>query len=81
MAHRFKPHNDLVALFIHGCTDSFSRTVIYLECTNNNKAATVLDLFKSGVEEFGLPSRVRRDKKVIKNALLNDHRLLKMKIE
>ena len=49
---------------IHGCIDGFSRAIIYLECTNNNKAATVVDLFKSGIEEFGLPSRVRGDRGV-----------------
>lgn len=26
---------------IHGCTDGFRQTIIYLECTKNNKAATV----------------------------------------
>ena len=46
---------------IHGCIDGFSRTVIYLTCRTNNRAATVLELFESGVEEFGLPSRVRGD--------------------
>ena len=35
-----------------------------MECTDNNKAATVVDLFKSGIEEFGLPSRVRGDRGV-----------------
>ena len=49
---------------IHGCVDGFGRAIIYLECTNNNKAATVGDLFKSGLEEFGLPSHVRGDRGV-----------------
>ena len=43
---------------IHGCIDGFSRTVIYLKCCTNNRADTVLQLFESGVEQFGLPSRV-----------------------
>ena len=46
---------------IHGCIDGFSRTIIYLHCTTNNRADTVLEFFKGGVEEFGLPSRVRGD--------------------
>ena len=31
---------------------------------NNNKAATVVDVFKSGLEEFRLPSHVRGDRGV-----------------
>ena len=46
---------------IHGCIDRFSRAIIYLCCCTNNRAATVLDLFQTGVEEFGLPSRVLGD--------------------
>lgn len=51
-------------LVIHGCIDGFSRAIIYLNCCTNNKASTVLDLFQSGIEEFGLPSRVRGDRGV-----------------
>ena len=46
---------------IHGCIDGFSRMVIYLKCCTNNKADTVREYFEKGVEEFGLPSRVRGD--------------------
>ena len=47
---------------IHGAIDGFSRMVVYLACCTNNEASTVLRLFKSAVNEFGLPSRVRSDK-------------------
>jgi hypothetical protein len=36
--------------------------IVYLHCSTNNKAVTVLDSFMQAVAEFGLPSRVRSDK-------------------
>ena len=47
---------------IHGAIDGLSRMVVYLACSTNNEASTVLRLFKSAVNEFGLPSHVRSDK-------------------
>lgn len=49
---------------IHGCIDVFSRTVVYLTCCTNNCAQTVLEPFRKGVDDFGLPSRVRGDRGV-----------------
>ena len=45
----------------HGAVDGYSRIPVYLRCSNNNRAETVLTLFKEAVQEFGLPSRVRCD--------------------
>lgn len=47
---------------IHGGIDGYSRMPVYLHASNNNKASTVLTLFKNAVSEYGLPSRVRCDK-------------------
>ena len=46
---------------IHGCIDGYSRTIVHLKCCTENKASTVLQYFEQGVQEFGLPSRVRGD--------------------
>jgi hypothetical protein len=35
---------------------------VFLKCSNNNKAVTVLNLFSQAVDDWGLPSRVRCDK-------------------
>ena len=44
---------------IHGAIDGFSRKLFFLGVGNNNRASTVLKLFKAAVYEFGLPSRIR----------------------
>ena len=51
---------DGVSLF-HGGIDGYSRVVVYLKAAMNNKASTALSAFKIGVQEYGLPSRVRTD--------------------
>ena len=48
-------------LITHVCIDGKTRLLIYVSCCNNNKADTVLSLFQNGVEQWGLPSRVRCD--------------------
>lgn len=47
---------------IHGGIDGYTRKIVFLHCSGNNRAATVLKLFEKGVHENGLPSRVRCDK-------------------
>lgn len=49
-------------IVVHGAIDGFSRRVVYLHASNNNRADTVSHLFREAVEDCGWPSRVRSDK-------------------
>lgn len=46
---------------VHGGIDGFSRTVVYLCCSTNNEASTVLASFIEAVSKYGLPDQVRSD--------------------
>ncbi len=45
----------------HGGIDGYSRLIVYLYCSNNNRADTVYNLFLSAIRWYGLPSRARSD--------------------
>ena len=45
----------------HAGIDGYSRKIMFIECSTNNKACTVLGLFLEAVETFGLPSCIRAD--------------------
>lgn len=49
-------------IVIHGGIDGYSRRIVYLHASSNNRADTVHGLFRSAVAECGWPSRVRSDK-------------------
>ena len=51
-------------MVVHGGIDGYSRLVVYLKCSDNNRAAAVVSLFVSATEEFCWPSRIRIDKGV-----------------
>ena len=46
---------------VHGAIDGYSRLIVYLGCSLNNEANTVLKLFAQAGEMYGYPSRVRSD--------------------
>ena len=56
-------HHSLVnwGFVIHGGIDGFSRLIVFLKCSTNNKSDTVRDLFLSATEQYHWPSRVRTD--------------------
>ena len=51
----------LYKIVIHGGLDGFSRMIVFLQASTNNRALTVLQYFQSAVEHYNLPSRVRSD--------------------
>lgn len=56
-------HHKLIrwCIVTHGAIDGFSRLIVYLRCSTNNRASTVYDLFLEAVSQHCLPSRVRSD--------------------
>ena len=56
-------HHNLVnwGFVIHGGIDGFSRLIVYLHSSNNNRMETVTHLFRSATERYDWPSRVRSD--------------------
>ena len=46
---------------VHGGIDGYSRMIVYLRCSTNNRSSTVYDSFLTAVRHYGLPSRVRSD--------------------
>ena len=57
-------HHSLIRwrMVVHGGIDGYSRMVVYLECSTNNRSLTVYKLFREAVATYGIPSRVRSDK-------------------
>ena len=49
-------------MVIHGGIDGHKRLIVYLKCSNNNRAATVGQRFTEATERFGWLSPVRSDK-------------------
>ncbi|XP_056620080.1 uncharacterized protein LOC130434140 isoform X2 [Triplophysa dalaica] len=49
-------------IVIHGGIDGYSRKVMFLHASDNNRASTVLSLFVAAVQLFGVPKRVRSNK-------------------
>ena len=50
---------------LHGVIDGYSRLIIFLQCSANNKAETAASLFEQTLEISGAPSRLglTREKK------------------
>ncbi len=48
-------------MVVHAAIDRYSRTVLFIKCSDNNRASTVYGLFLEAVGQYGLPSRIRVD--------------------
>ena len=45
-------------LVVHGGIDGFSRLIVFLQCSSNNRSSTILRVFQNGVGQYGLPERI-----------------------
>ena len=52
-------HHKLIhwRMVTHGGIDGYSRLIVYLQCSSNNKSSTVYKLFLEATRRYGLPSR------------------------
>ena len=58
----------------HCAIDGFSRLILFLKCSNNNRGSTVYESFLQAVREYGLPSRIRCDQGG-ENIIVSQHML------
>ena len=56
-------HHKLIRwrMVTHGGIDGYSRTIVYLKTSTNNRATTVYELFIGAIQQYHLPSRIRSD--------------------
>lgn len=59
-------HHKLIRwnFIIVGGIDGFSRFITFLNCTDNNKSETIFSCFQCAIRNYGLPLRVRSDKRL-----------------
>ena len=46
----------------HGGIDGYSRSIVYLRCSGNNRATTMLHAFIEAIGNYGVPEKVRTDR-------------------
>lgn len=71
-------HHKLIRwkIVTHAAIDGYSRMIVFMKCSNNNKATTctVYNHFLEAILNYGLPSRVRSDQGR-ENCLVAQHML------
>ena len=58
----------------HAAIDGYSRLIVFLKCSDNNKSSTVYQNFLKAISTYGLPSRIRTDQGR-ENTLIAQHML------
>ena len=48
-------------IIVHGGIDGYSRLIMYLKASTNNRTTSGLSAFTEAVDEYGLPSHIRVD--------------------
>ncbi|KAK0138682.1 hypothetical protein N1851_024773 [Merluccius polli] len=48
-------------LVVHAAMDGYSRMLTFLQCSNNNRAETVMNHFSSAISQHGRPLHIRTD--------------------
>ena len=61
--HHLDGHHKLIRWrFVTHCgIDGYSRMLVYVKCSTNNRASTVYNQFCTAIRQYGLPSRVHCD--------------------
>ena len=56
-------HHKLIRwkMVTHAAIDGYSRLIVFLKCSDNNKSSTVYQNFLEAVSTYGLPSHIRTD--------------------
>ena len=69
-------HHKLIRwkMVTHAAIDGYSRLIVFLKCSDNNKSSTVYQNFLEAVSTYGLPSRIRTDQGR-ENTLIAQHML------
>lgn len=58
----------------HCAIDGYSRLIVFIKCSDNNRASTVYESFMQAVRQYGLPSRIRCDQGG-ENVVVSQHML------
>ena len=52
----------IITILLQVSWSGYSRTNVYLHCSDNNRASTVFSSFHNAILNYGIPSRVRADR-------------------